>query len=510
MIKNFINIRVQVAKKLSIRHNISSKNDRSLSTDDNSQNNLYFDFDKNEVIEINESNEKYLQKKHTKQYNANNDSFVKSYYQRTNRKSKATNRGNIEGVITFSESIDKDLDTKYSKKELFEIALNTIEDIAKQWDTSINYLVLHLDEKRPHFHFSLFNFDNSEDGYSLIYKKRFSKDLSSLQDIAYSHFKKLDMSRGLKKATTKVNHQSIKRYYEKELNNAKFKANELDTLTQLVFNGFSMLEDSEDINELKETRQTIKDYKADNKELLTKEQITTLNFLMRSCTQKTQNKKIKNLDTKKQDFYKTLEQNTLIELENNTNIFNNISLDSAKEIVIDTIETTKKKNELELLEIDKKSKMIETKHKELDAKNNYLNELNKKNEIKIQELKNIPQNELKTQLKNKDNHINSLNMNNNRLNNQLVDLSKILELEKKNKIQAVENIKEQKNQELKKILENQKKHKNTLLHKIKNEAYKVLSSISKYREKKEIDISSVIKRLSSYKIKNEIIEDISI
>ena len=46
------------------------------------------------------------------------------------------------------------------------------------------------------------NFDN--EGRSIIFKNKSTKILSSLQDIAFKHFKELGMDRGIKKADSQV------------------------------------------------------------------------------------------------------------------------------------------------------------------------------------------------------------------------------------------------------------------------------------------------------------------
>ncbi len=106
-----------------------------------------------------------------------------------------------EGVLTFSEKLKVDFEKgDITKEQLMKVAIECVEDITKQYGESakINYIVLHLQEKTPHFHFSFNNFDDK--GNSLAHINRKTEFLSNLQDIAFKHFNKaFKMERGVKK-----------------------------------------------------------------------------------------------------------------------------------------------------------------------------------------------------------------------------------------------------------------------------------------------------------------------
>lgn len=141
----------------------------------------------------------------------------------------------LEGVFTFSEQIKSDLNNKYTLVELIEVAKNCLEDIAKKLNSEIKYMVFHNDETTPHFHYALKNFDDN--GMSLFHKINNKDSLSELQDIGFKHFGALGMQRGIKKelkGLDNVNHQTIKAYHERQLNQLRkeisFNATKLDNM----------------------------------------------------------------------------------------------------------------------------------------------------------------------------------------------------------------------------------------------------------------------------------------
>ena len=116
----------------------------------------------------------------------------------------------VEGVFTFSEAIKQDLNNKYSLEELSKIANNCAKALASKINTELKYLVVHLDETTPHFHFAMKNFDNN--GMSIFHKIKNKEFLSQMQDLAFEHFKELGMDRGIKKEFTSKNYQTIQNY----------------------------------------------------------------------------------------------------------------------------------------------------------------------------------------------------------------------------------------------------------------------------------------------------------
>lgn len=131
----------------------------------------------------------------------------------------------LEGVITFSEAIKEDLGTKYSQQQLEQKAIDITNDIAKYFKVEPKYVVLHLNETTPHFHFALDNFD--EKGRSITHMFKATKHLSILQDIAFRHLKELGMKRGIKKAvSSKSRHNETIKYYESTITKLNAKLHE--------------------------------------------------------------------------------------------------------------------------------------------------------------------------------------------------------------------------------------------------------------------------------------------
>ena len=73
-------------------------------------------------------------------------------------------------------------------------------------------MVLHLDEKTPHFQYFFTNFNDN--GASITHLNKKAEQLSPLQDIAHKHFGKLGIERGLKKDFTNSKHMSAAKYWK--------------------------------------------------------------------------------------------------------------------------------------------------------------------------------------------------------------------------------------------------------------------------------------------------------
>jgi len=215
--KNFINIRIQAHNNLKIynsfKHNLRHTQ-KSLSSKEDSKNNNYLFLD-NKTIEITNENKKELYNRISKDYQEDrkkHNELYKANFKRNLREVKSTY---CEGVFTFSEGLKIDLkNKKYTLNDLSKVALECLEDFAKQYKTKINYMVLHLDEKTPHFQFSFSNYD--EKGFSISHKNREKEQLSQLQDLAFKHFSKLGMERGIKKEFTQNRHKSAKDYWNEK------------------------------------------------------------------------------------------------------------------------------------------------------------------------------------------------------------------------------------------------------------------------------------------------------
>lgn len=215
--KNFINIRIQAHNNLKIynsfKHNLRHTQ-KSLSSKEDSKNNNYLFLD-NKTIEITNKNKKELYNRISKDYQEDrkkHNELYKANFKRNLREVKSTY---CEGVFTFSEGLKVDLkNKKYTLNDLSKVALECLDDFAKQYKTKINYMVLHLDEKTPHFQFSFSNYD--EKGFSISHKNREKEQLSQLQDLAFKHFGKLGMERGIKKEFTQNRHKSAKDYWNEK------------------------------------------------------------------------------------------------------------------------------------------------------------------------------------------------------------------------------------------------------------------------------------------------------
>lgn len=209
--KNYINTRIQAHNHQktinSIKHNlriIASLSDEKNTQDiDNliyyNTNNLTNDYS---LETINNSNKNDI-------YNVINDSYKlyrkahNEIYKKWNDNKNIRDRKSTwsEGVLTFSEKLKFDYEQgNITKAQLMKVAIECVEEITKQYGESakINYIVLHLQETTPHFHFSFNNFNDK--GNSLTHINRDTNFLSNLQDIAFKHFNKaFQMDRGIKK-----------------------------------------------------------------------------------------------------------------------------------------------------------------------------------------------------------------------------------------------------------------------------------------------------------------------
>lgn len=197
---NFINVRIKPyhhhKEQNDIKHNLRNCNMQS-QIDNPKYENVFINYQSEHPLKIlkkwrAEHNEKYKNRRHENLTNSNSTL--------------------LNGVITFSEAIHKDLDSKYSKSEWEKTCQEAIEEIAEYLDSEIMYITFHYDEKTPHVQYHLKNYDS--EGHSIFYKNRGKEELSKLQDIGFKHFQKLGMDRGLKKEITNKTHQTTQQYYK--------------------------------------------------------------------------------------------------------------------------------------------------------------------------------------------------------------------------------------------------------------------------------------------------------
>jgi len=248
---NFINVRItpynHYKEKNDIKHNLDTVNKQSRvdSAFKNYKNRIINYQDKPPLDTLRE-----WRAEHNKRYKAR-------------RRENLTNSNStiLNGVITFSEAIKTDLGTKYTRENFEQVCKDTIEEIAEYLGTSIMYVAFHYNEKTPHAQYHLKNYDN--EGRSIYYKYRKKEHLSRLQDIAFKHFKKLGMDRGISKEITNKTHQTTKQYYSKQYAEAQSTLRsavaELKALREEISNlDMSMEEKKFEYSKISEEQKTIR------------------------------------------------------------------------------------------------------------------------------------------------------------------------------------------------------------------------------------------------------------
>jgi len=132
------------------------------------------------------------------------------FFKENNKRNLRTSQGSwAEGILTFSEQLRVDYASgAITEKQLLDAATEMLKEFEKEWETKIELVTLHLDEKTPHFHFMFKNFD--ELGNSITHKNRDKETLSLLQDLMFKHFEPLGMERGIKKTTSGFDHKKTR------------------------------------------------------------------------------------------------------------------------------------------------------------------------------------------------------------------------------------------------------------------------------------------------------------
>lgn len=125
------------------------------------------------------------------------------------------------GIITLSNSINEKLaNEEISRTELDKHFKKAIKDQIKLiksltgTEPELIYFSIHYDEKTPHAHFVITNYD--EEGRSLAHKMKDSQKLSRCQDKVGESFRDLGFIRGEIKATTNAKHKNIRQMHEQE------------------------------------------------------------------------------------------------------------------------------------------------------------------------------------------------------------------------------------------------------------------------------------------------------
>ena len=211
---NYINSRIQAHNNLkitnAIKHNLRHTHKSLSQLESNNFNYIFVD---GKATKITKENKKELYTKISGEYKRDRFEHNEIYKKYNKRNLRETCGSWGEGVFTFSEQIKEDLkNKKYSLNDLSKVALDCLKDMEQHLGIKTKYMVLHLDEKTPHFQYFFTNFDNR--GTSITFKNREAKDLSPLQDIAYKHFGKLGMERGVKKDFTNSSYMSAAKYWQ--------------------------------------------------------------------------------------------------------------------------------------------------------------------------------------------------------------------------------------------------------------------------------------------------------
>ncbi|MCT7517725.1 hypothetical protein [Aliarcobacter cryaerophilus] len=421
---NYINSRIQAHNNLkifnAIKHNIRHTQ-KSLSQENSNFNYIFL---KDKHIKITNDNKKELYKLITNEYKKDRN-FHNEIYKKHNKRNLTNLNGSWgEGVFTFSEQMKEDLkNEKYSLKDLSKIALECLKDYEAYLGIKTKFMVLHLDEKTPHFQYFFTNFN--ERGASITHLNKRSDQLSPLQDIAHKHFGKLGLERGLKKDITKASHKSVAQYWseievnlkkktinlEKQYNNKKIEL--IDDLKKLY------TEVNLQKNEVKELRATHKKTSQEYKDLTIvfkqlQEEENTLRTKVKEL------KEIDNLDSYlnklKKDINSIIENNTkeVKPLMGSIKIEINDKNKMYKELVLKISEPLHSK----VKEVEEKDKAIKDLNDKLQNKDEVLEKVMTEKYEAIKENKVLKQDNLS-----KMNEITKLNENHkleiNRLRNDL-------------------------------------------------------------------------------------------
>ena len=393
---NYINVRVQAHNHTktynSIKHNlrvIQSLSQKKLSTNDN-----YIMLD-NKVIKITKENKKDLYKQLSSAYQrerAVHNEIYKKHNKRNLRECKSTW---CEGVFTFSDQMVEDLkNKKYDLNDLTKIANECLKEIAATYNTNINYMVLHLDETKPHFQWSFSNYDDR--GMSLYFSNKNKEFLSKLQDIGAKHFGKLGMERGISKEFTNSNYMEAKTYWrnknikEKQLNNELKKENQ--TLQQLNNNiKNSINKEQNSLNELKSLSSSLNNEITslnndinDNKIKINDLKIERENISKDNTKSKEEKKILYSEITLKQKELRELNEDIKEVIKSKKEISNDLNND-INEIVNSSVSKVGFVNVVNVEKLQQHIKKILLKYLKL---NTQLNELKEKEE-KIKNLENV-------------------------------------------------------------------------------------------------------------------------
>lgn len=168
------------------------------------------------------------------------EEVYKDYKQYHKRKLPSNTKPFINGLITFSDTITKDLElkNKVNRQKFFTI----IEGFIKEEVGNIISLDFHIDETTPHFHFTCINYDfDNHITYARIIsdsiksnknKQNFQQD--RLEQYLKKHIKNFDYKRGkiLSKKQYLNDRQKHKQHLEKQVNQINQYTHIINEITQ--------------------------------------------------------------------------------------------------------------------------------------------------------------------------------------------------------------------------------------------------------------------------------------
>lgn len=296
----------------------------------------------------------------------------------------------VEGVFTFSEAIKQDLNNKYSLEELSKVANSCAKELASKINTELKYLVVHLDETTPHFHFAMKNFD--DDGMSIFHKIKHKEILAKIQDLAFKHFGELGMDRGISKEVTGKNYQNIRNYYKQQeievraiIQSLQSDIKQIQEAKKDIKNNFDLTsaEKKQELDkldlEIKSLRNTMNEYKTikndnDIKLKAQQDEISAANDTLNDL-----NAKINIKEQEVNSFKDVIVKNK--DIINNL-INNNITKNIVKQDVVINLDELKK----DVNNLVNKTLKINIKSKELEEKDEQIKKLEDKNSILLDKL----------------------------------------------------------------------------------------------------------------------------
>ena len=158
---NYINSRIQAHNNLkiknAIKHNLRHTQ-RSLSQENSNFNYIFLD---GKPTKITSENKKELYKKITNEYKKDRAIHNELFLKNKTRNLKDDSGSWGEGVFTFSEQMKEDIkNKKYTFNDLSNIALECLKDYEEYLGIKTKFMILHLDEKTPHFQYFFTNFND--------------------------------------------------------------------------------------------------------------------------------------------------------------------------------------------------------------------------------------------------------------------------------------------------------------------------------------------------------------